>query len=161
MAVLPDYEPSWVTVFVDESGKKIGSAARQRYDAYKVAKTVGEFTSLGGKTLDLAYDYRHRLVTLTNQTGQTFQFENQADDSLPLPAPKRARVVQRAIRAQDSDEDADPPEQVSVEKETVLKMSEFVASVSEWAQEQKDDLERMVQACANWKVHLDPILKTF
>lgn len=163
MAALPDFEPSWGTVFVHESGKKIGSAARKRYDAYKVAKTIREFTSLGGKTLDLAYDYRHRLVTLTDQTGQTFQFENQADDS--LPAPKRSRVVQRAIRAPDEDEDSPESREaesslVSLEKDKVVQLGEFLAGLSEWAQEQKNDLESLVQTCANWKDELGPILKT-
>ena len=49
-------EDSKIKLLVKENPKKEGSAARERFEAYTGAKTVGDYLVAGGTYADLAYD---------------------------------------------------------------------------------------------------------
>ena len=49
-----------VIEFDHENPKTVGTKSNERYEIYKVAKTVGHFLDLGGLTADLRFDASHR-----------------------------------------------------------------------------------------------------
>jgi hypothetical protein len=49
-----------VIEFDHENPKTVGTKSNERYEIYKVAKTVGHFLDLGGLTADLRFDASHK-----------------------------------------------------------------------------------------------------
>jgi hypothetical protein len=49
-----------VIEFDQENPKTVGTKSNERYEIYKVAKTVGHFLDLGGLTADLRFDASHK-----------------------------------------------------------------------------------------------------
>lgn len=61
-AMLPLHTP---ITFVQENPKRCGSKSSERYEKYKVAKTLGEFFELGGSVADMRHDTKKGFLSFS------------------------------------------------------------------------------------------------
>jgi len=99
----------WETSFQDTSRKRKGSAAFNRYETYKKAKTVVEFWDLGGTQIDLEFDYKKGLVSLVDPNDKLLhRFGKQPVPvaqiaparELPHDAPPMAPILPEAVKSE-------------------------------------------------------------